>query len=179
LAPIHAKFDLAMLGPDDERWKNLKGGYRTRFDSRPLLSKLEAGEDVQGTWDELWGNLHHQGDVGEASYAAVPHLVRIYRQRGVIDWNTYAIVAVIESARGEVGNPTVPDWLEKDYLRAIQELAEIGAAQVLVAKDPEEIRAMLSVLALAKNARVHARFLLNNSEEELLDIERRAQGSYS
>jgi len=26
--------------------------------------------------------------VGEASYAAVPHLVRICRKRGIMDWNT-------------------------------------------------------------------------------------------
>jgi len=168
-----------MLSLDDKRWENLAAGYRVRFDPRPLLSKLETSRDTQSTWHQLWENLHHQGDVGEASYAAVPHLVRIYRHRGVIDWNTYAIVAVIELARGEASNPTVPAWVEKDYLRAIQELAEIGAAQVLLAKDPEEIRAMLSVLALAKNDRVHARFLLNYSEEELLEMEQRPQDSDS
>jgi hypothetical protein len=59
-------------------------------------------------WHELWDELHHQGDVGEASYAAVPIIVESYQKRGVIDWNAYAIVAIIELARNERDNPDVP-----------------------------------------------------------------------
>jgi len=106
-----------MLSLDDERWSSLNGGYRVPFDPRPLLRNLEAGNDVQAVWDELWQGLHHQGDVGEASYAAVPHLVRIHRQRGVVDWNTYAIVATIELARGIGTNPDVPAWLRQGTRR--------------------------------------------------------------
>jgi len=35
----------------------------------------------------------------------VPHLVRIYRERRVLDWNTYAMVATIELARDSKKNP--------------------------------------------------------------------------
>jgi hypothetical protein len=163
-----------MLSLDDKRWSDLKGGYRTQFDPRPLLSALENDKDTKEVWHELWEELHHQGDVGEASYASVPHLVRIYRLRGVVDWNTYAIVAIIELARGEGKNPPVPQWLEEGYSRAIHELAEIGAAEVLQAKDLEDIRAILSILAISKGARTHAKFLLEYSAEELLDLETRA-----
>jgi hypothetical protein len=89
----------------------------------------------------MWEELHHQGDVGDASYAAVPELVRIHRDGRAADWNLYAMVAIIELARtesqnpGGVGNlsvnaclPTVdlnfrvargpellePDWLDQD-----------------------------------------------------------------
>ena len=161
-----------MLSLDDSRWSELKGGYRTQFDPRPLLASLETGQDVAAAWDGLWENLHHQGDVGEASYAAVPHLVRIHRQRGVADWNTYAIVAIIELARNQRENPEVPSWLEEDYSRAIRELAQIGSVEVLHAKEPD-VRFILSVLAIAKGARTHGRFLVEYSEEELLDIESR------
>ena len=92
----------------------------------------------------------------------------------MIDWNTYAIVAVIELTRGQGKNSPVPDWLEEDYSRAIQELAEIGAAEVLRTNDVEDIRAILSVIAFSKGARTYARFLLNYSAEELLDLETRA-----
>jgi len=59
-------------------------------------------------WEELWNELHHQGDVGDASFASVPFLVRSYRQRDVINWNTYALVAIIELAikTGRAGRPT-------------------------------------------------------------------------
>ncbi len=112
--------------------------------------------------------------MGEASYAAVPHLVRIYRQRGVIDWNTYAIVAVIELARDSGKNPELPEWLKEDYLQAIRELAEVGAVEVLKSTNFEDIQAILSILAIAAGARTHARFLINYSAEELLEMERLA-----
>jgi hypothetical protein len=33
---------------------------------------LQSNTDSSKAWDELWNELHHQRDVGEASYAAVP-----------------------------------------------------------------------------------------------------------
>jgi hypothetical protein len=94
-----------MLSFKDERWTKLLGGYRMAFDPRSALQNLESNLRVKEAWHELWEELHHQGDVGEASYAAVPHLVRIYRERGAIDWNTYAIVAVMPT---NVDTSTVP-----------------------------------------------------------------------
>jgi hypothetical protein len=162
-----------MLSLDDERWSSLEGGYRIKFDPRPLLLRLEAGRNVDTVWHELWEELHHQGDVGEASYAAVPHLVRIHRQRGFVDWNTYGMVATIELARGQGNNPAVPKWLEEDYFAAIQELAKLGSGEVLQAEGQVAVRAILSILAIAKGARTHGRFLADYSDDELLDIESR------
>jgi hypothetical protein len=161
-----------MLGLDDKRWQNLEGGYRTQFDPRPSLSKLDANKDTNAAWHDLWEGLHHQGDVGEASYAAVPHLVRIYRKGGAIHWNTYAIVAVIELARDDGRNPPIPGWLEEDYFQAIRELAERGAVEILQTTNPELVRAILSILAISAGARTHAKFLVNYSAEELLEMAR-------
>jgi hypothetical protein len=69
----------------------------------------------------------------------VPHLVRIHRKSGIVDWNTYAIVAIIELARGKGNNPEVPNRLEEGYLRAIRELAEIGAAEIWRIEEPEAV----------------------------------------
>jgi hypothetical protein len=74
-----------MLALNDHRWTMMTGGYRTPLDPRPLLSKLESARDTAAVWAELWDELHHQGDVGDASYAAVPHLADIYRRRGQIN----------------------------------------------------------------------------------------------
>lgn len=160
-----------MLSLDDKRWTRLRGGYRVPLDPRPFFVRLETEQDTASVWDELWQGLHHQGDVGDASYAAVPHLVRIYRERGIVDWNTYAIVAIIELARKEGKNPDVPNWLKKGYFRAIRELAEIGAAEVFRTDDADAARAILSILAIEKGLRNHGKFLVNYSDEELLDIE--------
>jgi hypothetical protein len=104
-----------MFSLNDERWNHLTGGYKTPFDPRPPLAKLENQRDEAAAWEELWEELHHQGDVGDASYAAIPELVRIHRSHGIADWNTYAITAIIELARTERGNPEVPEWLREDF----------------------------------------------------------------
>ncbi len=165
-----------MLELDDPRWREMKGGYRLPFDPRPLLVKLEAGQDVGPVWNELWQELHHQGDVGEASYAAVPHLVRIHRRRGNADWNTYAIVAAIELARDSRKNPPVPDWLRQGYDTALQDLADLGRTELPAAEAAETVRSILAILAIAKGARVYGRLLVEFSEDEVLDLEKQAFG---
>src|SRR5579859_5844119 len=103
---------------DDSRWSRLLGGYRVPYDPRNALHTLERTDETNGAWEELWSGLYHQGDVGEASYAAVPHLVRIQISRGTADWNTYALVAVIEIARRAGHNPELPTNLRDDYQAA-------------------------------------------------------------
>ena len=160
-----------MLSFDDERWEHLKGGYKTPFDPRPCLRKLENHQDTAATWDELWEELHHQGDVDDASYAAVPELVRIRRISGAADWNLYAMVAIIELARTESQNPEVPTWLLEDYCHSIQELAQMGTKDILSAEDSDTKRAILGVIAIARGLRTHGKFLVEYSENELLKME--------
>jgi hypothetical protein len=166
-----------MLDLNDKRWANLRGGYRTPSDPRPLIAELEAGGNPSKVWQVLWEELHHQGDVGEASFAAVPLLVSIYSRKPSLDWNTYALVAIIELARAKGENPDVPDWLAQDYFRAIQDLSRIAATELSRAEKPEDIRAILSIIALSKGLRNHAKFLLIYSEDELSDIESAASES--
>jgi hypothetical protein len=99
-----------------------------------------------------------------------------HRQHGTPEWSTYAITAMIELARGQFTNPDPPKWIEDSHFRALQELAEIGISELSGAKSSEEVRAILSVLALHKGARTQARFLLEYSEDELLQIESAASG---
>jgi hypothetical protein len=88
-----------MLNFNDQRWEHLTGGFKIPFDPRPCLRQIESTQNTDDARKELWEELHHQGDVGSASYAAVPELVRFHRMGGAADWNLYAIVAII-------------DWLE-------------------------------------------------------------------
>lgn len=162
-----------MLSLDDNRWTTVHAGYGVPFDPRPLLSKLEKDESDQAAWQELWNELHHQGDVGEASFASVPHLVRIYKQRKSAPWDIYALVAIIELCRGRGSNPDVPEWLAIGYFKSIRELAEIGVTEVLSANDPDLVRAILGIIAIAKHLRTHGEFLVKYSEDEMLDIQSR------
>jgi len=160
-----------MLSLDDERWNHMTGCYKTPFDPRPCLRKLESQQDTVAAWKELWEELHHQGDVGLASFASVPELVRIHRTGIVADWNLYAMVAIIELARTGSQNPEVPDWLREDYFRSIQELATMGTKDIFSAEESEAKRAILSVIAIATGLRTHGKFLVEYSEDELSDME--------
>jgi hypothetical protein len=100
-----------MLSFDDPRWGQVRGGYRSPYDPRKALLSLERSTDVLAAWSEL----HHQGDVGEASYAAAPHLVRIHGERDAVEGNTYALAVVIERARREHANPQMPSRLGAAY----------------------------------------------------------------
>src|SRR5207237_716284 len=88
--------------------------------SPPMARSVQTGTDNRAAWNGFWSGLHHQGDVGEASYATIPHLVEIYSRLGIFDWNAYAIVAIVELCREQRNNPPLPKWLEKDYFHAIQ-----------------------------------------------------------
>ena len=60
---------------NDNLWKELQGGYRMDYDASVPLRQLEQTTDKK-YMDELWIELHHQGDVGLASYLSLPQLVR-------------------------------------------------------------------------------------------------------
>src|SRR5262245_54589316 len=104
-----------MIPLDDPRWAGLKGGYGVPYDASRALRRLERGEDV---WAELWQELHHQGDLGEASYASVPHLVRIARGLPRRGGNFYGLVSTIEIERHRKSNPALPGWLTERYQAA-------------------------------------------------------------
>lgn len=82
----------------DPKWEGLEGGYRIPYDPRPVLSKLAGGIEVDHAWEELWNELHHQGDVGEASFAAVPALVDLYTSSRQPDWNLFSLSATLRSS---------------------------------------------------------------------------------
>ena len=159
-----------MLSLDDSRWALLEGGYRTPVDVRPLLTRLETDPDPQAAWDALWQELHHQGDVGPASFAAVPHLVRIHRARHSGDWTTYALVATVELARAKGRNPDVPEWGRTSYEAALHDLADLALAELRGATTLEAVRSILGLLAIVHGARTYGRVLMELTEDEVEEL---------
>ena len=154
-----------MLPLDDPRWTGLKGGYKVPFDASPVLRRLERGEDV---WDELWQELHHQGDIGDASYAAMPHLVRIAARLPRRDWNVYALASTIEVERHRKSNPPLPDWLEESYRDAWNHLLELAVDDLHRTEDGMTITIILGAMALAKGE-VKLGALIAYSDESQVD----------
>ena len=111
------------------------------------LSRLELGEDA---WQDLWNDLHQQGDVNEASYAAVPHLVRIAAETDRRDWNFYGLVSTIEVERHRTSNPPLPGWLIDDYQAALQQMQALALIDLPMRDDDLTVQAILGALALCK-----------------------------
>jgi hypothetical protein len=134
---------------DDLRWSGLKGGYKVVYDPRPALRALALRYDDKAVWDELWNELHHQGDVGDASYAAVVEIARISEDHAPAYWGAYGLAATIEEARLVDGrNPPVPDWIEPHYKIAWQTLFQLALRDLAVSADDETTNCALAVVAL-------------------------------
>ena len=136
-----------MLPLDDPKWNELRGGYKVPYDPSDTLRRLEKGEDV---WDELWQELHHQGDVGDASYATVPHLVRIAKSLTSRNWNFYGLVSTIEIERNRKSNPPLPDWAALAYAEAMREMLELAFSDLRSTEDRATIQSILGAISLAK-----------------------------
>ena len=137
---------------DDPRWRSLAGAYGTPYDAAPALRRLATDWRAGAAWSELWSELHHQGDVGEASYAAVAALVEIGGRMPERGWNFYALAATIESERHARRNRPVPAWLAPEYARAWSDLLGLALDELRVTEDPLVVRSALAVVALAKGA---------------------------
>jgi hypothetical protein len=135
---------------DDPRWKQMNGGYKMPYDARPVLRGLEHQRNQEAAWEELWNELHHQGDIGKASYAVIVILVEMEKQRGGLRSNLYALAGTIEVERHRKSNPPVPSWLQLDYRRAWTELADLALEDLRSSNERERITAALAIVALAR-----------------------------
>jgi hypothetical protein len=165
-----------LLSLDDSRWPELEGGYRVPFDARPLLKELRTTGASQQTWEKVWAELFHQGDIGQASFAVVPHLVNICREHGKQDWNPYAFVATVELARGKGGNPEPAAWLKDAYIAGVAELARLGLSEYAHATSPELARSILALAALWKGLSTYGEILIDFTEDEVAELREMAFG---
>lgn len=137
-----------MLHFDDAHWVGLEAGYRVPYDPRPALERVHREGDVPELWDELWEELHHQGDVGVGSYAAIVVLVQIQEHRRDLGWNFYALAACVETRRHARANPRVPDWLSVEYAKACEALRGMALDELRKSRDPLLVHGALAVVAL-------------------------------
>jgi len=135
-------------------WIDLRHAYGPASNLPDLLARartdVRPGHVPEGVWFQLWSALYHQGDVFTASYAAVPYLVAIARQRGLSESvDPLFLTGCIELGRLEGRGPQIPSHLEAVYHSAIAE-AKILTEEFLEAvgtTDPHlELRGTLAAL---------------------------------
>jgi hypothetical protein len=128
----------------------MKGGYRVAYDPRDALERLRVGGNDSRAWDDLWQNLHHQGDLGEASYVSVVALVEMCETTMLPDAHLFGLVSTIEIERRRRTNPEVAEWLASDYRSAWQALLPHALRALKASTDPEALQSAMVVVCLAK-----------------------------
>lgn len=155
-----------MLALDSELWADLNHAYGSADDIPPLLRRA-ADAPEQGAPDAepfftLWSSLCHQGEVYTASYAAVPHLVRIaLTAERPIDFSFLLLPTSIEVARHGGRGPEMPLSLAKPYNDAIASLSECGWVHREEQWDQDMVLAVAAADAVARGHYGVAEALLN------------------
>lgn len=145
----------------------LTGAYGLPFDPRPSLAEIEAGRDTDDLWQQFWGDVYHQGDVGTASYAAVPILAGIaagqpnHPRLG----DCFTMVTMIEQARA--AGPPMPGWLEEPYAKAWETLLQTALRILAATSDADLAASALAVVAVQKGLRALASLSLMTEEERM------------
>jgi hypothetical protein len=131
-----------MLPLSSDRWGQLHQASGTAKDIPGLLAhapvERRPSHRPDTVWFELWSALCRQGAAFSASYAAVPHLVRIARLPAFrFRYDPLLLIASIELARLERRGPVIPEDLEVDYAHAVAEAKDLAQVAVAQAWDEE------------------------------------------
>jgi hypothetical protein len=135
---------------DNKIWATLNGGYKIPYDaSRPLKKLRDATrqEDLEIIFTELWDNLHHQGDVGIASYVAVPQLVSICINKRSLDSNFIGLCVLIENCRLGKHNPDLPVEYQDVYYQSLNEFERYLLLNFKSITDQTALRLTLALFA--------------------------------
>lgn len=139
---------------DDPKWATLEGAYKTPFDASKLLSGLYNTNDkreIDSFFSELWDELHHQGDVGHASYFAVPILIQVCVYKKSLDWNYIGLILTIEICRHKDNNPILVKEFEEEYLASLVYFKTYLIENLNSIYDPHSFRLVLAYLAVMNN----------------------------
>jgi hypothetical protein len=150
-----------MIPLDSNEWSHLSHAYGEASDIPALLQELEAlpsdSEPETEPYFSLWSAICHQGDVYTASYAAVPHIVRIIGSaRRHVPWTLFQMIACIEIARATGRGPEVPANLRPSYDAALHEIPLLVAKAADAEWDHWYCGAALAALAASKGLHAFA-----------------------
>ncbi|ATY33732.1 hypothetical protein [Sphingomonas psychrotolerans] len=160
-----------MLELDDPRWSTLTHAYGSAADTPELIRQLAhapgpAGDHEKEPWFTLWSSLCHQGDVFDASYAAVPHIVKIaFSAMEPVDFSFFQLPAAIEIARNNGRGPQVPAHTDTAYTQALSRLNECVAVHRHEDWDEPMLLSALSAQAVAKGHHRVAEAIMNLDDD--------------
>jgi hypothetical protein len=117
-----------MLALDSSEWGQLRHAGGCASDVPALLEAIAspgpANRHWDGPWHQLWERLCPQDNVFTASYAALPHLVRL-AAFPEIAMDCLALAAAIGANQYEARAPAIPAMLRAPYLEAVNRIPRV------------------------------------------------------
>jgi hypothetical protein len=156
-----------VLSLDSQDWDSLTHAYGFASDIPALLQQLEnlpSGEGNSEPWFSLWSALAHQGDVYAASFAAVPHVVRVLATSPTTAPSTYFQFPTWVEICRQRHNITVPPELSSSYFDALKTLGPLACAASSTQWNFGSMTTALSALAISKGSALLAETLLGLDE---------------
>lgn len=143
-----------MLALDSPRWAELRTAYGAAVDVPAMLRDLESVPNSQDyrdePWFSIWSALAHQGDVYSASYAAVPHVVRVLATAPErAGYQYFGFPAWVEICRQRNGK-AIPDDLRDPFFDALARLPALAAAAAARPWDEAMLQSVLGAIAVTK-----------------------------
>jgi len=107
---------------DSARWKTLRHAYGAAGDVPDLIRAIEAEKMPNyrdgGTWFDVYSSLYHQYSTYSATYAALPHIVRI-ADTGTLGQRIAVMCLVGEIQVHGHADETIPSDLIPDFESAV------------------------------------------------------------
>jgi hypothetical protein len=157
-------------------WQELTHAYGKASDIPGLLSQLSQSPAPKSgykdePWFSLWSALCHQGDVYSASYAAVPHIVRVGTETsGPIDSGFFLLPACIEVARNNGRGPQIPAEMADAYFEGLRGLHQCAFRHAPEDWDSGMAQSVAAALAAAKGQFKLAEALINLDDDIIAKI---------
>ena len=142
-----------MIPLDSPRWSEWDHAYGSAGDIPALLAQLDSfpsSADGREPWFSLWSALCHQGGVYTASFAAVPHIIRVLSSDPLrADFSFFQLPACVEITRARDEFP-IPADLRQPYTEAMRRLPVLVGAAAARQWDESLLCCALSAVAAAK-----------------------------
>ena len=141
----------------------LIGGYGSPIDEWDLFdSHILNGSNSLEFWEWVWDELHHQGDVGSASYWSAVQIAKMYTTRGAISSDLLGFLFCL-SDPGLVHDDI--KWIISEYTVEKEKYLNMCIEKRSEITELELLKLLLANISLGTNCKYMAIYL------DLIDVE--------
>jgi hypothetical protein len=137
------------------------------------MEQLRSLPDSAGEaepWFGIWSALAHQGDVFDASYAAMPHVVEaLSLSPGAAGFDFFMFPAWVEVCRVN-GGPPIPEDLREGYFAALARVPDLVATAARQPMTTEKLTCAVAAIAASKGQTEIAEVILELTPEVAKDV---------